>query len=193
MGSVPINKTDAMALVTWAQTYFPFMSTIGWLKNPPPSYVGDAVDVLGELDTLAATIRSDSPSLTSQLDLDLALRNLTLRTRDFHNTAFDGKILGKFSFVTNFSVVAVSLDGRSLPKIYSYGMFLAIGSLLLTKLLQRISSRQELARTVEATTVTRHPPFKVLVAKTLCNSCATTLPSTWMNSSLKSIRHGIIS
>ena len=111
-----------MPLLQWAQTWYPFISTLGWLKSPPPSYVRESVDFLGELDSIASKVNSTgSDAYTSQADLDLALLNLTLKTRDFHNNVFDFAAVGMFSFRTNFSVVSISSDGVALPKIYCYG------------------------------------------------------------------------
>ena len=94
------------------------MTTSGILKNPPPSYTRPPVDVIGELSTIVSRINSTgSDAFTSQLDLDLALRNITVRTRDFHNK-YEGGVTHMFTFKTNFTFVSLSSDGKALPKLY---------------------------------------------------------------------------
>ena len=119
MNSIPINTTDASELVDWAKDYYVFMSTQGWLQNPPASWQWPAFDFLGGLDNISTIINSNG--FTSQLQLDLALINMTRNTRDFHNKLLTGT-LTMFIFTTNFSVVSLSPDGSSLPQIFVYGM-----------------------------------------------------------------------
>ena len=97
------------------------MTTVGILKNPPPSYTRPPVDVIGDLNTIKSRINSTgSDAFVSQLDLDLALQNLTVFTRDFHN-AFEGGVTNMFTFQLNITFVSLSSDGKALPKIYLSG------------------------------------------------------------------------
>ena len=119
MNSIPINVTDATELVNWAKDYYVFVSTQGWLQDPPASWQWPGFDFLGGLNDLTTAVNANS--FTSQLQLDLALINLTRSTHDFHNKLISGT-LTMFRFQTNFSVVSLSLDGASLPQIFVYGM-----------------------------------------------------------------------
>ena len=121
MQSIPLNTTDAHEYLKYAQEYLVFISDLGWLKSPPASYQRPSIDVLSTLNELSGKI--DSNAFSSQLDLDLALLNLTVNTRNFHNNVIFG-VLGMFTFTTNFSVVSLSTDGSALPQIFLYGIML---------------------------------------------------------------------
>jgi hypothetical protein len=57
--SVPLDKTAAADFINWLKPYLQFQSTIGWLKNPPPSYQQPAVDLLGGLDAISSKVSSN--------------------------------------------------------------------------------------------------------------------------------------
>ena len=109
-------------MIQWGQAYLNLISTLGWLKDPPPSYQRPGVDFMSELGNIASRINSTgSDALQSQLQIDLLLRNLTVRTRDGHN-GFASRMLRSFLFNMNFTVVALSKNGFDTPHLYIYGI-----------------------------------------------------------------------
>jgi hypothetical protein len=56
---VPLDKTAAVGFINWLKPYLQFQSTLGWLKNPPPSYQQPAVDIIGGLDAISSKVSSN--------------------------------------------------------------------------------------------------------------------------------------
>lgn len=121
--SVPINKTAHGEYVRYLKTLWSFQSTSAYMKNPPASYQQPAFDFVGSLDALIQAI--ENGTLTNDYEVEVALKEIVWRTHDGHiqlttntGSAFTW-LLYKFSFTS------LSIDGTSLPKVYSYGMNIA--------------------------------------------------------------------
>jgi hypothetical protein len=56
---VPLDKAAAVGFINWLKPYLQFQSTLGWLKNPPPSYQQPAVDIIGGLDAISSKVSSN--------------------------------------------------------------------------------------------------------------------------------------
>lgn len=123
LGSIPLNVDDVNLVLDYALDYYPFITTLGWLKDPPPAWERGAFDFIGALEEIAASVNSNSSdAIKSQLEFDLAVSAAALNTRDFHNNFATGIMdNAMYTFLIDFSVVALSLDGGQVPQIYVYG------------------------------------------------------------------------
>ena len=123
--SIPLVSADALQLLSIAEQYTQFHTTLAYLKNPPPSYQRDAVDIIGGLEALQTKVSNGT--LTGQYEFDLALQLLFSSAYDEHFRISAG-VYGLFSFQLSQTVVSVSSDGVQLPKLYAFSDIVANGS-----------------------------------------------------------------
>ena len=123
--SVLLVPADALQLLSIAEQYTQFQTTLAYLKNPPPSYQRDAVDIMGRLATLQTKVSNGT--LTGQYAFDLELQLLLSSAYDEHYRISAG-VYNLFSFQLNQNVVSVSSDGIQLPKLFSLSDILVTGS-----------------------------------------------------------------
>ncbi|KAJ4303366.1 hypothetical protein N0V90_002259 [Kalmusia sp. IMI 367209] len=110
---MPFNQTRASVFITELKKYVQFQSTIEVVKNPPDTYAGPTVDIMGGLDRIKDTHYSN------HFQFDLEIFNL-------FNSVNDGHFYLKPCSITIFNffrkplgLVSVSKDGRSTPEIYT--------------------------------------------------------------------------
>lgn len=115
---MPIVPDLAVKQIEWMQGFIQFQSTLAWLKNPPAGYDLPPVDLVGGLDQIAK--KAASGVYHGEYDFELDIYNLVTSAGDGHFTYLPF-LIGKFAFFREVSLVSVSLDGVSLPKVYILG------------------------------------------------------------------------
>ena len=104
-----------------------FQSTLDALKHPPPSYQQPSVDLPYELDVVEQKLSNGS--FSGQYDFDIALHRLEILAHDFHlNIMLPTVGIFAFQLRDSQSLVSISSDGKSTPKVYSYGDITATAS-----------------------------------------------------------------
>jgi hypothetical protein len=113
LDSVPVDTSGNQKLIDELKKVWQFQSELVWFKNPGDDWEYGPLDIIGELDK----IKNGLGSFKSEYEVQLAIANITVRTGNFHfNYAPD--ILQVFQFSRPLNVASVSLDGKSLPKLY---------------------------------------------------------------------------
>jgi hypothetical protein len=115
LNSVPVDTSGNQKLIDELKQVWQFQSELVWYKNPGSDFENGPIDLIGELDK----IKSNLGSFQSEYAVQLAIRNLTIRTGNFHFN-YVPDILQVFQFRREFSVASISSDGKSLPKLYVY-------------------------------------------------------------------------
>ncbi|KAI0434491.1 hypothetical protein F5Y09DRAFT_356753 [Xylaria sp. FL1042] len=115
MISVPFNAAVASRFVAYYNDTLRFQSTLAYLKNPPPSYQQNSVDLVEGLARLQNNI--DNGRYGSQYDFETDLMRLVYAAHDGHLNLAAG-VFAAFSFSSPFEIVSVSIDGISPPKVY---------------------------------------------------------------------------
>ncbi|KAF2149104.1 hypothetical protein K461DRAFT_301681 [Myriangium duriaei CBS 260.36] len=112
---VPVNKTLVADQIASLKAYLQFQSDLAYLKDPPSSYKLPAVDLLGELDEIAAKVKASG--YKSEYDVELDIFQLIGSANDGHLiiTPF---LIGSFQWATGLNLVSVSPDGIQEPQVY---------------------------------------------------------------------------
>ncbi|WYZ36323.1 hypothetical protein EsH8_XII_000073 [Colletotrichum jinshuiense] len=113
--SVPFHQAPALRFIEYYNTTMQFQSTLSYVKNPPPGYQQPAFDFMGELEKLKHNVTVGV--FKSQYDFEVALQYLVYSVHDAHVDLYAG-ILSVFSYASPVPLVAASIDGKELPKIY---------------------------------------------------------------------------
>jgi len=114
--SVPINKTDATALLNSILPYVQWQSDTSYLKNPPAGYLQPPVDIWANFNTILQNIQNDVYSNEHAFQAELyATFN---RVHDGHFRFFPDLLSKALIFSRPVSLVSVSKDGVATPKIY---------------------------------------------------------------------------
>jgi len=121
--SVPLDKTAAVEFINWLKPYLQFQSTIGWLKNPPPSYQQPAVDIFGGLDTISSKVSGNQ--YKNEYEFEAAITQLLQQSHEGH-LAVKMPAYSTFLYTAPFDFISYSSDGTQLPKVYVESM---LGSL----------------------------------------------------------------
>jgi hypothetical protein len=117
--SVPLDKTAAIGFINWLKPYLEgFYSTIGWLKNPPPSYQQPAVDLIGGLNAISAKVSSNQ--YKSEYEFEAAVAQLINQAHEGH-LGVPLPAYGTFTFIAPWEFVSYSSDGIQLPQVYVEG------------------------------------------------------------------------
>ena len=112
---VPINKTAAVAQLSWLSNFLQFQTTLSYLKNPTPEYQPPAVDLMGGLSEIAH--KAAAGGYASEYDFELETATLIASAADGHLTYLP-TLVQTFTYSRNVSLVSISEDGLTLPKIY---------------------------------------------------------------------------
>ena len=115
---MPFNSTLAFGFLEEIGKYFEFQSTIELLANPPDEYNADPVDLASWFQRIAE--RVDANEFNSQYEFDTELTNLVRSANDGH-FSITPCTAGLFTFIVPGTLVSVSENGTSLPKIWRLG------------------------------------------------------------------------
>ncbi|KAG9228754.1 hypothetical protein BJ875DRAFT_525594, partial [Amylocarpus encephaloides] len=113
--SIPLDKTAAVAFIDWYKPWLQFHSTLGWLKNPPPSYQQPGVDLIAGLDAISSQVKDDK--FGGEYEFELAIKSLLQQAHDGH-LVLSLPILGVFFFKSPYSFLSLSPDGIKVPEVY---------------------------------------------------------------------------
>ena len=116
MTSVPFNPAVATRFIKYYNDTIQFQSTLAYLKNPPPDYQQPAIDILGGLEQLQRDVAQGL--FTNQYAFEATLQNLVYSAHDAH-FQLEAGILAAFTFLSPYSIVALSEDGVQIPKVYT--------------------------------------------------------------------------
>jgi hypothetical protein len=119
-----------LAFIAYVSPFLEFQSTQAYLKDPPTGWTLDAVDIFGGLSQIAQNLRAGAYKNQWAFEKDL-FTLVNILPRDFHLN-LPLPLIRIFTFSTQISLVSVSLDGLSLPQLYSASMFWPLGSHLST-------------------------------------------------------------
>lgn len=108
-----------MAFLEYIYPYLQFQSNQAYLKDLPSGWTLDGVDLFGGLSQIAQNLETGAYSNQWQFETDLYTL-VNILPRDYHLN-LPLPLLGIFTFGTDFTLVSVSLDGTSLPEVYSAG------------------------------------------------------------------------
>lgn len=118
--SVPNKPEPAVKLVNSLQAYIQWQSTLAYLKAPPESYMLPATDIVGRMNEIAAN--AEAGKFASEYDFQLAIFKTFVSAHDGH-FAYRSDIFKAFGFRNTLAsdIVSVSMDGKSVPKLYHLG------------------------------------------------------------------------
>jgi hypothetical protein len=108
-----------MAFLEYVYPYLQFQSNQAYLKDLPSGWTLDGVDLFGGLSQISHNLETGAYSNQWQFETDLYTL-VNILPRDFHLN-LPMPLLSIFAFGTDFSLASVSLDGTSLPEVYSAG------------------------------------------------------------------------
>ncbi|KAF2704121.1 hypothetical protein K504DRAFT_390754 [Pleomassaria siparia CBS 279.74] len=118
--TVPLDKDGNIKLIDDLKLYLGWQSNLAYLKNPPPTYTEDPVDLMGEMESMQTQLASGGYRNEYEFQSDLS----TLFNRAYDNhLGWQPDILAgvmQFQRPAGTELVSVSADGTSLPEIYSY-------------------------------------------------------------------------
>lgn len=117
--SVPFVKEDGLKLVDSLSAWLQYQSTLAYLKNPPEEYLMNSVDLLGRLNEIRDKVEAGNYSTEVLFQSDIAL--LVSSAHDGHLAYVPDMMIIFVYRRTIGQLLSVSLDGESLPQIYSYG------------------------------------------------------------------------
>lgn len=124
--SVPVDKTEDLALIEEMNLYINWQSNLAYLSDPPEGYARDRVDTHAEIDRITNDLKNDK--YKDEYSLMFDLQSTIAKSYDFH-FVFAPDITQIFNFrrgnvgmglVDEFALVSVSKDGKELPKLYNY-------------------------------------------------------------------------
>ena len=119
LNSVPLNTELSTAFLEYIFPYLLFQSNQAYLKDLPSGWTLDGVDLFGGLSKISQNLETGVYSNQWQFETDLYTL-VNILPRDFHLN-LPLPLLDIFYFGTDFSLASVSLDGTSLPEVYSAG------------------------------------------------------------------------
>ncbi|KAE9380586.1 hypothetical protein N431DRAFT_133110 [Stipitochalara longipes BDJ] len=117
LNSVPLNTERSKAFLEYVYPYLQFQSNQAYLKDLPSGWTLNGVDLFGGLSQIAQNLDTGAYSNQWQFETDLYTL-VNILPRDFHLN-LPLPLLNIFYFGTDFSLASVSLDGTSLPEVYS--------------------------------------------------------------------------
>jgi hypothetical protein len=118
---VPLDTVRSLAFIEYVSPYLEFQSTQAYLKNLPSGWTLDGVDIFGGLSQITQNLQTGA--YTNQWGFEKDLYTLVnIMPRDFHLN-LPLPLITIFTFITQVSLVSVSLDGNALPQLYSAGKF----------------------------------------------------------------------
>ncbi|KAF5870381.1 putative peptidase s41 family protein [Botrytis fragariae] len=116
--SVPLNVNRSISFIEFIEPYLQLQSTLAYLKNPPQGWLFPGVDVLGGLTQMKTLLLSGE--YKTQWDFERDIWSLVnILPHDLHFNLPLPLISSVFEFaVRGGSLVSVSSDGLSLPKVF---------------------------------------------------------------------------
>lgn len=108
----------ALRFIEYYNTTMQFQSTLKNLKNPPQGYQQPAVDFAQGLENIRHNVTAGV--FKNQYDFEATMQHLIYSAHDGHLNLNAG-VLSAFTFASPVSLVAASLDGKEVPKIYFAG------------------------------------------------------------------------
>jgi len=124
--SVPLDTDRSLAFIKYVSPFLEFQSTQAYLKDLPSGWTLDGVDIFGGLSQITQNLHTGA--YTNQWGFEKDLFTLVnILPRDFHLN-LPLPLITIFTFITQVSLASVSLDGNSIPQIYSAGKFCALPS-----------------------------------------------------------------
>ncbi|KAJ5952875.1 Interphotoreceptor retinol-binding [Penicillium vulpinum] len=114
--SMPFDSDRAVDFLIQVRKILEFQSTIDILKNPPSGYTMPSTDIMGEIDTIIAKVKSNR--YTSQFEMDLEINHLIKTAHDGH-LAFQLCSQSIFTYQIDMPLVSISTDGLALPQVYA--------------------------------------------------------------------------
>ncbi|TVY75827.1 Peptidase S41 family protein [Lachnellula suecica] len=118
LASVPLHATEAKALVEAILPYVEFQTTTSYLKNPPSGYLEPATDLAAGFAAVIANISSGA--YKTEYEFQASLWKVINSAHDGHFRFLPDLLSKAIAFRRPLSLVSVSLDGISSPKVYSY-------------------------------------------------------------------------
>jgi hypothetical protein len=118
--SVPLDKDGNIKLIDDLKVYLQWQSNLAFLKNPPPEYTEQPVDLIGEMESMQRQLSAGGYS--NEYDFQLDLNQLFNRAYDNHLTWQPDILAGVMQFQrpAGTELVSVSSDGNKLPEVYAY-------------------------------------------------------------------------
>ncbi|KAI0902983.1 hypothetical protein F4823DRAFT_629777 [Ustulina deusta] len=141
MTSVPFHAAVATRFIAYYNDTLHFQSTLAYLRNPPPSYQQNSVDLIEGLGRLQQNV--DNGLYGTQYDFETDLARLIYAAHDGHLTLYAG-VLAVFSFASPRDVVSVSTDGISPPKVYLAAALQSINSVDVVTYLEQFAANNSL-------------------------------------------------
>jgi hypothetical protein len=108
----------ALEFLEYYNTTIQFHSTLAYLKDPPKEYQQPAVDLVAGLEQIQQRVKAGY--YQNQYTFEAELQLLVQSAHDSHLVLTAG-ILSAFVFLSPFSIVSVSADGRGTPQVYFAG------------------------------------------------------------------------
>ncbi|WYZ46702.1 hypothetical protein EsH8_IX_000927 [Colletotrichum jinshuiense] len=121
LNSVPVDKENDLDLLNYLEPYIEFQSTLEPLADPPEGYLLPGVDVIGGFGQIRANLMKDK--YHAQVEFALDLRRLFAQAADGH-FGYNPAILSVFTFRSLESLVSVSDDGLTIPRVYLQSDFM---------------------------------------------------------------------
>jgi hypothetical protein len=117
LDSIPLNANKSLAFLDYIVPFIDMQSTLAYLKNPPPEYMLEPVDLQGGIEALRVQIRAGA--FRTQFDFEKRLNwLLNVQTHDGH-FIIPTPLLRNFGFASSLSLLSLSKDGVSIPEVYS--------------------------------------------------------------------------
>ncbi|KAL0256768.1 hypothetical protein SLS55_009165 [Diplodia seriata] len=116
--AIPVNVEGDSQLLSEIPNILTWQSTLAYLKDPPKGYPNPPVDVLAGLDDIKKNVSNNG--FESEYDVQNAITTLLHKAYDGH-LDYLADISSAIGFAKNASqadLVSLSLDGKSLPKVY---------------------------------------------------------------------------
>ncbi|KLU86097.1 hypothetical protein MAPG_05116 [Magnaporthiopsis poae ATCC 64411] len=114
--SIEVDARRDVALIDYLSPFLQELSTIGYLKNPPPGYLVPGVDLIGAMGEMRKKVTDGKYS--SQYEFVTELVNVFSAASEGHFFYFPG-LLNALQFARGISLVSASSDGIQLPKVYA--------------------------------------------------------------------------
>ncbi|KAF1352578.1 hypothetical protein BDV97DRAFT_368313 [Delphinella strobiligena] len=121
--SVPVDQEGGIAQLDGLRELLEFQSSLGYLKEPPPGYIYDGVDLIAGIQKLSKALSLGQ--YDKEYDFQNAVYRLFVSAHDGH-LSYTADIRNIFTFCRSFGLVSLSLDGKILPQVYAYDDFQAI-------------------------------------------------------------------
>lgn len=118
---MPFNAAVATRFIKYYNTTIQFQSTLAYLRDPPEGYQQPAIDVLAGLQQIQHNI--DDGKYKNQYAFEAEVQALVYSMHDMHADLSSG-VLSAFSFASPRYIVSASVDGKSDPEIFLWGMSL---------------------------------------------------------------------